>query len=56
MKKVPIFMAQFQKVYPEWNGFIQPDESVKSQRKVLDDLTIDQSGQFLSHRGNKQWL
>jgi hypothetical protein len=56
MKKVPVFLAQFQKVYPEWKGMIQPDESVKLQRKVIDNLKIAQSGQFLSHWGNKQWL
>jgi hypothetical protein len=56
MKKVPVFLAQFQKIYPEWKGMIQPDESVKLQRRVIDNLTIAQSGQFLSHWGNKQWL
>lgn len=48
--------AQFAGLYPEWKGPLEPEESVKGQKKVIDALTIEQSGQFLSHHGTKQWL
>jgi hypothetical protein len=41
---------------PHWNGPLTPAESVELQKKVIDGLTIEDTGKFLSHWGNKQWL
>ncbi|TFK56886.1 NAD(P)-binding protein [Heliocybe sulcata] len=49
-------ITTFQKDYPSWNGPITPTESVTAMRKVIDNFTVEQSGAFLSHWGNKQWL
>lgn len=39
-------------------GFVpfMPIESVEAQKKIIDGLTIEDSGKFLSHLGNKQWM
>ncbi|PVH75014.1 NAD(P)-binding protein [Cadophora sp. DSE1049] len=39
-----------------WPGPMTPLESVEHQMKVIEDLTIEDTGRFLSHWGNKQWL
>ncbi|EPQ60223.1 NAD P-binding protein [Gloeophyllum trabeum ATCC 11539] len=49
-------IATFQKDYPHWNGPITPEESVKLMLKVINGFTIEQTGAFVSHYGNKQWL
>ena len=46
----------FKKVAPHWKGPLSPLESVELQMKVIDNLTIEDSGKFLSHWGNKNWL
>ncbi|CAO2653035.1 Nn.00g024460.m01.CDS01 [Neocucurbitaria sp. VM-36] len=46
----------FQNLNPELKGPVSPEESVGLQLQVIDKLTLEQSGQFLSHFGNKQWL
>ncbi|CAI6341807.1 unnamed protein product [Periconia digitata] len=48
--------AGFAKVYPEFKGPITVEESVPMQLKVIDGLTQEKSGQFLSHLGTQQWL
>ncbi|TFK51902.1 NAD(P)-binding protein [Heliocybe sulcata] len=49
-------MVSFRKDYPDWKGPITPEESITAMRKVIDGFTIEESGQFLSHWGNKRWL
>jgi NAD(P)-dependent dehydrogenase (short-subunit alcohol dehydrogenase family) len=46
----------FQAYKPGFEGPISTEESVEAQLKVIDGITIEQSGQFLSHLGTKQWL
>lgn len=47
----------FKKVAPpRWKGPLTPLESVELQKRVIDGLTIEDSGKFLSHWGNKEWL
>ncbi len=41
---------------PQWKGPIIPAESIKYQKKVIDDITLEQSGDFVSHWGNKECL
>lgn len=50
-------VASFKKGYPNWKGTpITPAESVEYQLNVINALTIEKTGQFLSHWGNKAWL
>jgi NAD(P)-dependent dehydrogenase (short-subunit alcohol dehydrogenase family) len=49
-------VESFQKFAPHWKGAITPAESVELQKKVIDNVTIAESGAFLSHWGNKSWL
>ncbi|KUJ15988.1 putative short-chain dehydrogenases/reductase [Mollisia scopiformis] len=51
------FMLQaFQKAYPELKGQISTEDSVKMQLEVIDKLTLEDSGKFLSHHGDKYWV
>jgi len=43
-------------VYPDFTGPITATESVMAQKKVIEGITLEQSGSFLSHKGNKEWL
>jgi hypothetical protein len=49
-------VKSFQKYAPDWKGPITAPESVKSQKEVIDKITMEDSGAFLSHYGNKKWL
>lgn len=50
-------IAKFKQAYPNWKGTpITPLESVEYQLNVINALTLEKSGQFLSHWGNKAWL
>lgn len=49
-------VASFRNVYPELTGPITPEESVIAMRKVIKEITIEDTGAFISHKGNKEWL
>ncbi|KAH8922927.1 NAD(P)-binding protein [Atractiella rhizophila] len=49
-------MSQFRKINPEFKGAITPAESVKDIVGFIDNLTPEQSGDFISHYGGKNWL
>ncbi|KAL9618826.1 MAG: hypothetical protein Q9160_006485 [Pyrenula sp. 1 TL-2023] len=49
-------LSSFQKYDPKVEGMISTEASVKAQLSVINGLTKEQSGQFLSHFGNKNWL
>jgi hypothetical protein len=49
-------IKQFQAWVPNWKGPIAPAESVSHMRKVIESVAVRDSGTFLSHWGNKQWL
>ena len=46
----------FLRKYPHWKGPYSPIQSIEYQMKVIDGLKIEDSGKFLSHHGNKNWL
>ncbi|KAL8790507.1 MAG: hypothetical protein Q9195_006338 [Heterodermia aff. obscurata] len=50
--------AKFAGYAPHFKGPIQPDESVASMLKILENASIEKGdgGSFISHLGNKQWL
>jgi NAD(P)-dependent dehydrogenase (short-subunit alcohol dehydrogenase family) len=56
LAKYKTMFESFQKSYPHWKGPLTPLESVELQMKVIESLTIEDSGKFLSHWGNKTWL
>lgn len=41
---------------PDFKGPMSPEESVKLQLAIINRWTVDQSGAFVSHHGNKEWL
>ena len=50
-------MAAVRKVKSDFQGPISPEKSVKMQLDVINNLTIKESGAFLSHYGNTtEWL
>ncbi|KAH7396007.1 hypothetical protein BKA64DRAFT_746141 [Cadophora sp. MPI-SDFR-AT-0126] len=49
-------LGTFKKAYPDWSGPMTPLESVEHQMKVIENLTKEDTGKFVSHWGNKQWL
>ncbi|KAF1964630.1 NAD(P)-binding protein [Bimuria novae-zelandiae CBS 107.79] len=46
----------FRKYEPNFEGPVLPEESVKSQLKVIEGITIKDSGKFLSHLGTTRML
>ncbi|KAJ7508503.1 hypothetical protein B0H11DRAFT_1965373 [Mycena galericulata] len=44
------------KVAPGFKGPITPEESVKLQLKVIERWGVEETGAFVSHFGNKQWV
>lgn len=50
-------VANFKKAAPEWDGkAITPKSSVMQVLNVIRKATVNDSGAFISHLGNKQWL
>lgn len=50
-------LAFSRKWVPECNGPSLPAESVPKHVKLIESLTMEQSGQFLSHVGDKKtWV
>ena len=56
MKAFGAVIQRFKKVKPDLEGPISPEESVRMQLAVIDSLTIKDSGAFLSHHGDTNWL
>ncbi|KIJ36392.1 hypothetical protein M422DRAFT_34348 [Sphaerobolus stellatus SS14] len=48
--------ASIRKSVPTFNGPITPEESVRAQLNVIDGLTLEDTGGFISHHGNKNWV
>ena len=50
-------IGQFKAVFPQWNGMpLTTEQSVKFMLPSIDRLGLKDSGAFISHFGNKQWL
>jgi len=57
MANIVEMIGKFKKHYPQWNGqLLTPAQSVKSVMEVINRFTSADSGAFVSHFGNKQWL
>ena len=44
------------KIVPEFERPLTPEESVKLQLEVIKNVTVKDSGAFISHHGDKNWL
>ncbi|KAH7930465.1 NAD(P)-binding protein [Leucogyrophana mollusca] len=49
-------LRNFRNVYPDFAGPITPETSVKMQLDVINKVTVADTGAFISHKGNKEWL
>ncbi|KAG1886050.1 hypothetical protein F4604DRAFT_1877991 [Suillus subluteus] len=58
-KELEQFMAmigKFRNIYPDFTGPITPEASVRMQLEVINRITVNDTGAFISHKGNKEWL
>ena len=50
-------VKHFQRAFPDWDGKpITPETSVRMMLDVIHRWERKDSGAFVSHYGNKQWL
>ncbi|KAK8064404.1 short chain dehydrogenase (AtsC) [Apiospora phragmitis] len=50
-------VQKFAQYAPRFTGPITPEESVRAMRSVWEKATVEENaGDFISHKGNKQWL
>ncbi|KZT75055.1 NAD(P)-binding protein [Daedalea quercina L-15889] len=57
VQELSLLTKLLKKVYPNWSGKpLEPEESVRLQLEILERATIKDSGAFVSHHGNKQWV
>ena len=57
-QKVGAMFGQFQAYAPDFTGPVPPEDAVKSVLAVIEKASIEggYAGDFISHKGNKQWL
>lgn len=56
LERFNVMIGQFREVYHDFTGPIAPETSVRMQLDVINRTTIDDTGAFISHKGNKEWL
>lgn len=56
VEQAKAMVKAFKNFAPDFEGPITPKESISMMFKVFDRLTIEDSGTFISHKGNKEWL
>lgn len=56
MPRIGIMMGDAMAINPNFKGPITPAESVTMQKKVIEGITMKDSGSNLSHFGNKEWI
>ncbi|KAJ8581524.1 hypothetical protein M405DRAFT_751657, partial [Rhizopogon salebrosus TDB-379] len=56
LQQLTAMIRKFRKIYPDFRGPITPETSVQMQLEVINRATVDDSGAFISHKGNKEWL
>lgn len=55
-KFMQLLAPYFLNAAPDFKGPMQPEQSVEMMRKVIDSVTVAETGAFISHKGNKEWL
>jgi len=56
MKEMKEMAASFKTRYPHWTGPMTPAESVRLMLGIIDNLTVQDSGKFVSHKNNREFL
>jgi hypothetical protein len=56
LERFSVMIGKFREVYHDFTGPIAPETSVRMQLDVINRTTIDDTGAFISHKGNKEWL
>ncbi|KAJ6541767.1 hypothetical protein B0H19DRAFT_1212872 [Mycena capillaripes] len=56
LEEMRMLSESIPKVAPHFKGPITPEESVRMQLEVINKWTVEDTGAFVSHFGNKQWL
>lgn len=56
MKAYEEMLAHFRVIAPNFEGPITPEKSVSSMFEVIERWTVEDTGAFVSHHGNKEWL
>lgn len=57
MKSYEVIIKYLKAGFPEWDGRpISPETSVKMMLGVVDGLGMKDTGAFISHKGNQEWL
>lgn len=56
MKGIIELFGKLQTAYPDFMGPATAAESIAAQKKVIEGIPLEQTGSFLSHKGNKEWL
>lgn len=56
LEEFTAMMGKFRNSYPDFTGPITPEVSVRMQLEVINRSTADDTGAFISHKGNKEWL
>lgn len=46
----------FQKSNPSFEGPLSPEDSVSMMLETVGKLTVKDTGKFLSHHGDKEWV
>ncbi|KAK7063737.1 NAD(P)-binding protein [Favolaschia claudopus] len=54
--EMKMLAAGVPKIAPDFKGPITPEVSVKMQLEVFNRWTVEESGAFVSHMGNKVWI
>lgn len=49
-------LTTFRVIAPHFSGPLTPEESVKMQLDVVNKFGVEETGSFVSHHGNKEWL
>lgn len=53
MPKIVEMMQAFKATYPDWSGVpLEPSESVNLMLNILDKVTPEDSGKFISHKAS----
>lgn len=56
LEQFTAMIGKFRNSYPDFMGPITPEVSVRMQLEVINRSTVNDTGAFISHKGNKEWL
>ncbi|KAJ6261653.1 hypothetical protein Dda_2451 [Drechslerella dactyloides] len=56
VKMYEAITAIFRRTHPDFPGPLTPEQSVNHMLETLKKLTVKDTGRFMSHYGNREWL